>query len=79
MYFKVLFNDQEIAKKIMQTNDPKTQKKLGRSVKHFDGQIWNEKCREIVRKGNMAKVKACTTLHFIKIILKFFITQKTDH
>ena len=67
MYFVVLFNDQEIARKIMQTNDPKTQKTLGRSVKNFDGQIWNGECREIVRKGNMAKVKACTTFILLKL------------
>lgn len=41
----------------MQASDPKIQKKLGRTVKNFDEQIWNGKCREIVKKGNIAKVK----------------------
>lgn len=52
-----MFNDQEIAEEIRQAKDPITQKKLGRQVKNFDAQIWNEKCREIVKQGNMAKVK----------------------
>jgi predicted NAD-dependent protein-ADP-ribosyltransferase YbiA (DUF1768 family) len=52
-----VFNDQEIAEEIRQAKDPMIQKKLGRQVKNFDAQIWNEKCREIVKQGNMAKVK----------------------
>ena len=51
-----MFNDQETAKKILQEKDPRMQKGLGRSVRNFDKEIWNEKCRDIVRKGNIAKV-----------------------
>ncbi|XP_028391651.1 riboflavin biosynthesis protein PYRR, chloroplastic-like [Dendronephthya gigantea] len=56
MYAKaVLFNDMEIAEKILQTKDPRRQKQLGRQVKNFDRDKWNEKCKEIVKKGNTAK------------------------
>ncbi len=32
-------------------------KSLGRKVQNFDENIWQENCRDIVRKGNHAKVK----------------------
>lgn len=55
--FAVLFGDEEIAKKILRSDSPKQQKSLGRKVSNFDEKMWNENCREIVRKGNMEKVK----------------------
>lgn len=53
---QVLFNDWDTAKKTLQTKDPRMQKNLGRQVKNFDSDKWNEKCKEIVKKGNTAKV-----------------------
>ena len=56
MYQKaVVFDDQNMATKILHTKDPGMQKKLGRQVQNFDVEVWNEKCRDIVKKGNKAK------------------------
>ncbi|MFD0991640.1 NADAR family protein [Tenacibaculum geojense] len=50
-----LFNDNEIADKIMSTSNVREQKKLGRQVKGFDIEIWNRNALDIVYKGNKAK------------------------
>lgn len=56
MHMKALyFNDNETAALIMQTNQPKEQKKLGRLVKNFDETKWNEIADEIVYEANIAK------------------------
>ena len=56
MYKKaMLFNDTEIAKQILNTGDPKTQKALGRKVKNFSMSKWNEHCLQIAFRGNHAK------------------------
>lgn len=51
----LLFNDIEIADKILQSNSPANQKKLGRQVKNFDPAIWDTNARTIVYEGNKAK------------------------
>lgn len=56
MYSKaMLFNDKEIANKILNTTPQKEQKALGRKIKNFNKQIWNEKCKKIVYLGNFYK------------------------
>lgn len=50
-----LFNDEEIAEKIMASQDPKTIKTLGRKVRHFDEAIWNRYKYSIVLNGNFDK------------------------
>ena len=56
MYSKAIaFGDDEIAQKILETDDPSEQKQLGRQVKDFDEEFWNEICNEIVYEGNLAK------------------------
>lgn len=56
MYQKaLLFEDQETAEKIMNTKNPFVQKKLGRTVKPFDKNIWNNNARIIVYRGNYEK------------------------
>lgn len=50
-----LFNDNDVAEKILKTRDPKTQKALGREVKGFDAKIWDLKKLEIVVQGNIYK------------------------
>ena len=50
-----LFEDFDCLKKIMSTNNCKEQKRLGRQVKNFDQNIWEENCDEIVFQGNLAK------------------------
>lgn len=51
MYAKaVLFKDYEIAKKILNENNPNQCKKLGRQVKNFDENVW-VKNREVIYKS----------------------------
>lgn len=50
-----LFGDKEIFKKIMNTCDQKEIKQLGRKVKGFDDNIWNEVKYHIVLTGNYYK------------------------
>lgn len=52
MYRKaLLFNDLEIAKKIMNKTFPGDQKALGRKVKNFDKEVWDKHARQIVYEG----------------------------
>lgn len=56
MYSKAItFGDSEIAKQILETQKPGKQKKLGRLVKNFDSDKWDEIAEDIVYKGNYAK------------------------
>ena len=52
----VLFKDDATAAKIMNSDSPKEQKALGRQVENYDGVVWKENCRNIVKNGNRAKV-----------------------
>ena len=47
----LLFNDLEIAKKIMTKTFPGDQKALGRMVKNFDKEVWDKHARQIVYEG----------------------------
>lgn len=56
MYHKaILFKDEKQAIKILKTNDPFTIKKMGRKVKNFDKNIWNQQAKEIVDSGCLLK------------------------
>lgn len=56
MYHKAnLFNDKEIAEKILKEKDPKNIKALGRKIKNFDQQEWDKKKFYIVVNGNYYK------------------------
>lgn len=56
MYMKALmFNDVVTAQKILQTNDPKKQKALGREVKNYDDAKWSQHRAEIVMWGVLEK------------------------
>ncbi len=50
-----LFGDMEIYEMILEAEDPKTFKSLGRKVKGFDKVLWDEHKDEIVIEGNFAK------------------------
>ena len=50
-----LFNDLNIMEEIMKTKDPKKQKALGRKVKNFSEEKWNEYKLDIVTLGNFYK------------------------
>lgn len=56
MYQKAkLFNDLEIANKILKTNNPRTIKMYGRKVKNFNENIWIKNRENIVYNGNLLK------------------------
>lgn len=56
MYNKaILFKDNDIALKILNTNDPKTILQLGRQVKDYHEQIWSPVRFDIVYKGTLEK------------------------
>ncbi|WP_426452631.1 NADAR family protein [Paenibacillus sp. S-38] len=50
-----LFRDDRMVEAIMNAKDPKEMKAYGRAVKGFDNEIWESRCYDIVRKGNLAK------------------------
>ena len=57
MYEKAItFGDEEIAKQILEKGkNPKTAKSLGRKVKNYDDNVWNEKRYDVMLKANMLK------------------------
>lgn len=56
MYQKaMLFGDAETAEKILKAETPDEQKQLGRLVKNFDKEIWDQHARDIVYQGNYYK------------------------
>lgn len=56
MYSKAIyFKDLETANKILNTKDPKEQKKLGREVKNFNDDEWLKVADNIVYIGNYEK------------------------
>jgi len=58
----VVFKDAEMAKQILDTDNPKKMKSLGRKVANFDAAIWTSKCRDVVRKANIAKFSQNKTI-----------------
>jgi len=70
-----LFGDEDTLEKIMEADDPSTQKALGRLVEDFDDDLWCEdeengrpRCWNIVWRGNMAKFSQ--NPHLLKTLLK---------
>lgn len=50
-----LFEDKEIFDKILKSETPNEAKSLGRKVKNFDAQIWDQHKYEIVKQANILK------------------------
>ena len=50
-----LFGDVAVEKQILSTNSPKAHKSLGRKVKGFQQEVWEEHRLDIVTRGNIAK------------------------
>lgn len=50
-----VFNDKNSMIKILATNDPKEQKRLGRKVKNYEESVWSSKCYMIMKRGLYAK------------------------
>ena len=56
MYHKaMLFRDGDTAEKIMAAGTPGKQKALGRQVKGFSGEVWEQHKEKIVEEGNWNK------------------------
>lgn len=51
----VLMNDSETAQLILQTNDPRKMKALGRKVRGWDQDLWDEHKADIATRGCRAK------------------------
>jgi hypothetical protein len=52
MYEKAItFDDAETARKILESDSPKEQKQLGRKVKNFNPEYWDNVKYEIVKRG----------------------------
>ena len=53
------FGDEEIAKRILKEGEnPKVAKALGRQVKNYDDNVWNEKRYQVMVDANLHKYKA---------------------
>lgn len=50
-----IFSDREILEDILQTNDPKLIKELGRRIAFFDEEVWNIRKYDVVYEGNYLK------------------------
>lgn len=59
-----LFNDTETYNRILKTTDPKAVKSLGRIVKNFDANVWDEHKYKIVVTGNYHKFTQNDTLKY---------------
>lgn len=57
-----LFGDEEIRAEILNTDDPRMCKALGRKVKNFDKAVWDKNKEDIVRNGNFEKFMQNDTL-----------------
>jgi hypothetical protein len=58
MYQKAItFNDQFIANRILESNNVKAIKALGRKVVHYDEKTWSDKRFQVVLRGNYFKFK----------------------
>lgn len=51
----LLFRDEKSYNLILETDNPRTQKQIGRQVKNFDEAIWKCCAKELVLRGNIAK------------------------
>ena len=50
-----LFGDDSALSAILATDDPREQKHLGRQIRHFNHERWQQECDNIVLQGNLAK------------------------
>lgn len=51
----MLFGDDKILEEIMSADNPAVYKKLGRKIRGFDEEVWEQHRTDIVIEGNMAK------------------------
>ncbi|KAF6842242.1 hypothetical protein CMUS01_03307 [Colletotrichum musicola] len=58
----LLFSDPEVALDILKASHPRQVKSLGRRVRNFEEEQWNEERERIVREGNLLKFRASDEL-----------------
>lgn len=73
MYMKAkTFGDENIAMRIlMEGEDPRTAKELGRLVKGYDDKVWNEKRYQVMVEANMLKFSQNKKLKKLLLSKKF--------
>ena len=59
-----LFGDDTALSAILASNDPREQKRLGRRVRHFDHELWQSHCENIVLQGTLAKFSQNNEMRF---------------
>lgn len=81
MYSKaMLFDDQEIARKILNTESPAEQRALGREIRNFDVDVWNDNALDIVTEGNRLKFSQNPELaHYLKRTGDKLIVEAADY
>ena len=62
-----LFGDDTALSAILASDDPREQKRLGRPVHHFDPELWQSECKNIVLHGNVAKFSHNDEMHLALI------------
>ena len=62
-----LFGDDTAPSAILASDDPREQKRLGRQVRHFDPELWQSECENIVLHGNLAKFSQNGEMHLALI------------
>ena len=58
-----LVGDDTALSAILASDDPREQKRLGRQVRHFDPELWQSECENIVFHGNFAKFSQNKEMH----------------
>ena len=62
-----LFGDDTAVSAILASDDPREQKRLGRQVRHFDPELWQSACENIVLHGNLVKSSQNEEMHLALI------------
>ena len=62
-----LFGDDTALSAILASNDPREQKCLRHQVRHFDHELWQSECENIVLHGSLAKFSQNKEMHLALI------------
>ena len=62
-----LFGDDTALSAILASDDPREKKRLCRHVRHFDHELWQSECENIVLHGNLAKFSQNEEMHLALI------------
>ena len=62
-----LFGDDTALSAILASEDPREQKRLGRQVRHYDPELWQSECENIVFHGSLEKFSQNKEMHLALI------------